>query len=136
MLTRDDIRGTKGHVKSMAGNSKGNGMGAILMVALLAFSLGRWSVDEGPSEGATEAVAVAVDGSIGDEYRPQPLYAVGSSSRSSAFVEPKDEEPVESGAIFIRNCSHARALGVAPVRAGEPGYSRKLDRDGDGVGCE
>lgn len=34
------------------------------------------------------------------------------------------------------NCTEARAAGAAPVRAGDPGYSRKLDRDGDGVGCE
>jgi hypothetical protein len=34
------------------------------------------------------------------------------------------------------NCSDARAAGAAPVRRGEAGYSRKLDRDGDGVGCE
>jgi hypothetical protein len=34
------------------------------------------------------------------------------------------------------NCSEARAAGAAPVRAEDPGYSRKLDRDGDGVGCE
>ena len=30
----------------------------------------------------------------------------------------------------------ARAAGAAPVRAGDPGYGRHLDRDGDGVGCE
>jgi excalibur calcium-binding domain-containing protein len=34
------------------------------------------------------------------------------------------------------NCSQARAAGAAPVHAGEPGYGRHLDRDGDGVGCE
>ena len=34
------------------------------------------------------------------------------------------------------NCAAARAAGVAPVRAGQPGYGRHLDRDGDGVGCE
>ena len=34
------------------------------------------------------------------------------------------------------NCSEARAAGAAPVRRGDPGYSPKLDRDGDGVGCE
>ena len=33
------------------------------------------------------------------------------------------------------NCSQ-RAAGAAPVRAGDPGYGRHLDRDGDGVGCE
>lgn len=42
-----------------------------------------------------------------------------------------------SGArIAFRNCSAARAAGAAPVRAGDPGCGRHLDRDGDGVGCE
>ena len=34
------------------------------------------------------------------------------------------------------NCAQARAAGAAPVRRGDPGYGRHLDRDGDGVGCE
>ena len=34
------------------------------------------------------------------------------------------------------NCSQARAAGAAPVREGDPGYGRHLDRDGDGIGCE
>lgn len=40
-----------------------------------------------------------------------------------------------SGGAYV-NCSAARAAGAAPVRQGEPGYGRHLDRDGDGVGCE
>jgi hypothetical protein len=53
--------------------------------------------------------------------------------------------PVRSGgynlvssapARAFRNCAEARAAGAAPVRAGDPGYGRHLDRDGDGVGCE
>ncbi len=38
--------------------------------------------------------------------------------------------------LTYRNCDTAWATGAAPVRKGEPGYSRNLDRDGDGVGCE
>lgn len=34
------------------------------------------------------------------------------------------------------NCAQVRAAGAAPVREGDPGYARHLDRDGDGVGCE
>jgi hypothetical protein len=34
------------------------------------------------------------------------------------------------------NCTQARAAGAAPVRVGDPGYGRHLDRDGDGIGCE
>ncbi len=41
-----------------------------------------------------------------------------------------------SSTAYYRNCSAARAAGAAPVLRGEPGYSRRLDRDGDGVGCE
>ncbi len=40
------------------------------------------------------------------------------------------------GHTYYANCSAARAAGAAPVRIGEPGYARHLDRDGDGVGCE
>ena len=40
------------------------------------------------------------------------------------------------GTVYYRNCSEARAAGAAPVRRGDPGYGKHLDRDGDGVGCE
>lgn len=42
--------------------------------------------------------------------------------------------PAPSGAFA--NCAAARAAGAAPVRRGQPGYGPRLDRDGDGVGCE
>ena len=38
--------------------------------------------------------------------------------------------------VYYANCAAARAAGAAPVMRGAPGYSRKLDRDNDGVGCE
>ncbi|MDV3256876.1 MAG: excalibur calcium-binding domain-containing protein [Sphingomonas sp.] len=34
------------------------------------------------------------------------------------------------------NYASARAAGPAPVHAGDPGYGRHLDRDGDGIGCK
>ncbi|MEU7009723.1 excalibur calcium-binding domain-containing protein [Streptomyces sp. NPDC046332] len=37
---------------------------------------------------------------------------------------------------YYANCGAARDAGAAPVRRGDPGYGRHLDRDGDGVGCE
>lgn len=39
-------------------------------------------------------------------------------------------------ASTYRSCAEARAAGAAPVRVGQAGYSRRLDRDGDGVACE
>ncbi|MFF1877011.1 excalibur calcium-binding domain-containing protein [Leifsonia sp. NPDC058230] len=38
--------------------------------------------------------------------------------------------------VSYANCTAVRAAGKAPLHVGEPGYSRKLDRDGDGVACE
>ncbi|MFZ2750235.1 MAG: excalibur calcium-binding domain-containing protein, partial [Propioniciclava sp.] len=35
-----------------------------------------------------------------------------------------------------KNCDAVRAAGKAPIRRGEPGYDKHLDRDGDGIGCE
>ncbi|WP_328277712.1 excalibur calcium-binding domain-containing protein [Sphingobium sp.] len=40
-----------------------------------------------------------------------------------------------SGGVYP-NCAAARAAGAAPLRRGDDGYSRRLDRDGDGVACE
>lgn len=34
------------------------------------------------------------------------------------------------------SCDAARTAGRAPLRQGEPGYSPRLDRDGDGIACE
>ena len=37
---------------------------------------------------------------------------------------------------YYANCSEARAAGVTPLYAGDPGYASHLDRDDDGVACE
>lgn len=34
------------------------------------------------------------------------------------------------------SCADARADGASNIQQGDPGYSSKLDRDGDGVACE
>jgi len=38
--------------------------------------------------------------------------------------------------VVYKNCTEMRQAGKAPLYRGDPGYSRKLDRDGDGVACE
>ncbi|WP_323374242.1 excalibur calcium-binding domain-containing protein [Corynebacterium pygosceleis] len=50
------------------------------------------------------------------------------------FLAPAPAAPAPSR--NFSNCREARAAGAAPLYAGSPGYSRKLDRDGDGVACE
>ena len=46
--------------------------------------------------------------------------------------EPEDE-PEED--VYYANCTEVREAGAAPIRRGDPGYRRALDRDGDGEGC-
>jgi SH3-like domain-containing protein len=57
-----------------------------------------------------------------------------SGSRSSGGS--RRARAASSGSVYFANCSAARAAGAAPVYAGDPGYAPKLDRDGDGIGCE
>lgn len=49
---------------------------------------------------------------------------------------PIRRQSLMTGDRAYPNCTAARAAGAAPVRVGEPGYGRHLDRDGDGIGCE
>ena len=64
--------------------------------------------------------------------------AIRDSSRRAAAsanfaAEAAAQVPTD---VYYKNCSAARAAGAAPVLAGQPGYGKHLDRDGDGIGCE
>ena len=56
----------------------------------------------------------------------------GRRSGAAALVDGVGQA---TGTTF-RSCAAARAAGAAPLRAGQPGYSTRLDRDRDGVACE
>ncbi|MER8002172.1 excalibur calcium-binding domain-containing protein [Streptomyces sp. NPDC095613] len=74
-----------------------------------------------PTVTETKTVRVTVEPAIGGDDGSGTSGGSGSGGGGSAYYE---------------NCDAARAAGAAPVRAGDPGYGRHLDRDGDGVGCE
>ncbi|MEC5148550.1 DUF1524 domain-containing protein [Cryobacterium sp. GrIS_2_6] len=44
--------------------------------------------------------------------------------------------PVAPSDVYYENCTAVKAAGAAPIRAGDPGWQSKFDRDKDGVGCE
>ncbi len=46
------------------------------------------------------------------------------------------EEQAQQQYVYYENCTAVEDAGAAPIYAGESGYSRDLDRDGDGVACE
>ena len=61
--------------------------------------------------------------------------AQAAAQKSQQDAQQKVASPAPSGVSYA-NCTEAKAAGAAPVLRGQPGYSSKLDRDGDGVGCE
>jgi len=61
----------------------------------------------------------------------------GRHCHRSGPSAPSPDRPQRAGGIvYFANCAAARSAGAAPVRIGDPGYARHLDRDGDGIGCE
>ncbi|MEH6944158.1 excalibur calcium-binding domain-containing protein, partial [Bacillus sp. JJ722] len=48
----------------------------------------------------------------------------------------EEEEKEQQNYVYYENCDEAREAGAAPIRRGEAGYAKHLDRDGDGVGCD
>ncbi|MEV4624829.1 excalibur calcium-binding domain-containing protein [Micromonospora sp. NPDC049523] len=70
----------------------------------------------------------------------QPRAKTGTArSTTAATSTPPTAQPVVAptpGAVVYRNCNQARRAGVTPLHRGDPGYSAKLDRDGDGIACE
>lgn len=71
-----------------------------------------------PKTPAVESEQPAVD------ERPAQLFAPA----------PAPAAPPQSA--HYGSCDAARAAGAAPLYAGDPGYRRGLDRDGDGIACE
>jgi hypothetical protein len=63
-----------------------------------------------------------------DQHVTEPSHPTAAASS-----QPRS---LVGGSTYYQNCDAVRAAGAAPIHVGDPGYSRKLDRDGDGVGCE
>jgi hypothetical protein len=61
--------------------------------------------------------------------------APASAPRPAPLPAPAPQ-PAPAPGVYYANCTAARAAGVTPIHRGEPGYSSKLDRDGDGIACE
>ena len=53
-----------------------------------------------------------------------------------AGATKKVKKTTGNSTVYFKSCKEARAAGYSDIKKGEPGYSSKLDRDGDGVACE
>jgi len=75
---------------------------------------------------------------------PKPVTKPTAKPKTKATIKPKPKATAKATvkpkpkpkAVRYANCAAARAAGAAPLHRGDPGYSSRLDRDGDGVACE
>jgi hypothetical protein len=65
---------------------------------------------------------------------PAPKRTTAAPKRTTTRPKPARTTD-EPDAVYYENCAAVRAAGAAPIRRGEPGYAKHLDRDGDGQGC-
>lgn len=86
---------------------------------------GSTSGASGPA-GSTHATAATGGGSS----------SAGTAQTGSSSSATAGAGAGSAGAAVYANCAAAWAAGAAPLHRGDPGYSSKLDRDGDGVACE
>lgn len=60
---------------------------------------------------------------------------VAPQQQATPQPEPQPAAPQQQD-VYYANCAAVKAAGKAPLYRDQPGYSSKLDRDGDGVACE
>jgi hypothetical protein len=59
-----------------------------------------------------------------------------STTKPAAGAGGEDSRPAPSPTFTYQNCNKARRAGAAPLHPGDPGYSAKLDKDGNGIACD
>ena len=88
------------------------------------------------------ATATATTTTTATAAAPEPAQDAAPASEPTTaqprplVQQPEEESPTDSAAVSFASCAEARAAGAAPLHGGDPGYSRRLDRYGDGVACE
>lgn len=70
------------------------------------------------------------------EQQAQQQAAAEEAARQAQQQAEQQQAQQQQASTYYPNCTAAKAAGAAPLYRGQPGYSTKLDRDGDGVACE
>ena len=78
-----------------------------------------------------------------EENSKKPVQSAPPQPRPQVTPQPNRAQPQPAPQptpppidVSFKNCQQVRAAGRAPIHAGQPGYGRHLDRDGDGIACE
>ncbi|KRF04480.1 hypothetical protein ASG89_21785 [Paenibacillus sp. Soil766] len=93
--------------------------------ALNIWSVENYAQEDGYHEGVVKGGATASPKSATTTTTPKPV----------TTSQPATTTTSKPSAIY-NSCKEANAAGAYNIQKGEPGYSAKLDGDGDGVACE
>ncbi|KFM99985.1 hypothetical protein D0U04_27285 [Bacillus clarus] len=71
-------------------------------------------------------------------YTEEPKQATAPVSKPEEQPKQTEKNNTQSNEnnVVYENCTQVRKAGKAPIKQGEPGYSSKLDKDGDGIACD
>ena len=87
-----------------------------------------------PSEEASEPAAV--QHGFMAPAKPDPEQAPAPEPAPEVPEPPAPPAPPVAPQGKPSSCDEARAWGIAPMTSDSPYYSKKLDRDGDGIACD
>lgn len=119
---------------------------AYLPIAAGFVFVGTWVLTPAPQ--APVAAAARIESSDGIAFpeergKPTPIPESWRAEKpqdvSPGAADPAPRRAVRAAAasaVYYSGCREARAAGVAPIYAGEPGYRPGLDGDSDGIACE
>lgn len=71
-----------------------------------------------------------------EQEAQQQAAAEEAARQAQQQAEQQQAQQQQQANTYYPNCTAAKAAGAVPLYRGQPGYSTKLDRDGDGVACE
>lgn len=112
---------------------------APIVAALIAVGAGACSSTpekSPPAAGVVETTATTTGMTFAEcqqsaEY-PGGRYSVSFDNGVCTVQKPADA----TASVSYASCDEVRAAGKAPLHLGDPGYSSRLDRDGDGTACD
>ena len=80
------------------------------------------------------AAKAAADAAAAKKAKAAAAAKAAAVAAAAEAAAPPPAPPVAD--VYYANCTEVRAAGADPIHRGDPGYSSKLDRDGDGIACE
>jgi len=68
--------------------------------------------------------------------REAKMMAIAPSPEELPSDADRQWEAEADDGVYSPGCNEVRAVGKAPLHAGQPGYRAEINGDGDGVACE